>query len=1192
MDTNKLKVYAPTARREFIQAVTERAHIYGIRESGIDPCEVKGDFAIINGRAFPNQVDVQRNNLEEQVKHKGFAQVMEAVAYTWFNRFAAIRYMELHGFLSHGYRVLSHPEGSSIPEILEKAQHVELTGLDKEEVIKLKMDGTKDEELYSKLLIAECNELSKAMPFLFERVQDYTELLLPDNQLNTDSVIRKMVDVIPEEDWQEIEIIGWLYQFYISEKKDQVIGKVVKAEDIPAATQLFTPNWIVKYMVQNSLGAQWLATYPQSPLKGQMTYYIKPAEQTDEVKVQLAAITPSALNPEDLTLIDPACGSGHILVEAYDIFKAIYLERGYRQRDVAQLILEKNLFGLDIDERAAQLTGFALMMKGRADDHRLFERQIKLNVMALQNSTDFDAEGLAKGIKLADYGLKPGDLTELKRLFEHATTFGALIQVSEELAKKLPALKQLSEAASLDLFLSDALKRLGPLVQQAELLTEQYDAVVANPPYLNTKGMTIQMKSFLKDNFEIGKKDIFAAFMIRAANWTDKGSPVIGLVTPFNWMYLSSFEELRINILEKTTVCSLIELETNAFEPAMVTVCSFILSPNHVPNRNGAYIRLSQFKGAANQAPKTLEAIRNAECEWFFVANQDKFKNIPGSPVAYWVSENIRKCFDKNRNLGDRAPVKQGLATSDNERFLRNWHEVSWKKLQTGARKLEDTLGYEKKWYPHNKGGEFRRWFGNHYHVVNWCNNGEELWSFTSTLNQGSNVRLKSREFYFKPSATWSDVTSGRISARFTPAGFIFDTTGPSVFDDRQLGVPFYVGLINSDVCGIFTELMNPTLHFTLKDANNLPVPEIEAVDKISRCVSGLINISKDDWNDYERGWDFQSLPILTASSEPTATIESCYTAWIKQNRGTIAEMKRLEEENNRLFIDAYGLGEELIPDVPIEQITITVNPAYRYGGKLTEEEQWTRFRQDTMEELVSYAIGCMMGRYSLDAPGLIYAHSGNEGFDPSHYPTFPADDDGIIPITDHEWFDDDAACRFFRFIETAWDKKGLDANIDFIAETIGCKASESSREAIRGYFVNSFYKKHCQAYKKRPIYWLFSSGREKAFQALVYLHRYNEGTIARMRTEYVLPLQSRMTTRMEHLEKDKEHASSTSAANKIQKEIGKLRKQKEELLKFDEKLRHYADMKIRLDLDDGVKTNYGKFGDLLAEVKVVTGKK
>jgi type II restriction/modification system DNA methylase subunit YeeA len=1189
MNTNKLKVYAPTARREFIQAVTERAHIYGISENGIDPCEVNGDYAIINGRAFPSQVDVQRNKLEEQVKRKGFGQVMEAVAYTWFNRFVAIRYMELHRFLSHGYHVLSHPEGNSIPEILEKAQHVELTGLDKEEVIKLKMDGTKDEELYSKLLVAECNELSKAMPFLFERVQDYTELLLPDNLLNTDSVIRQMVDAIPEEDWQEIEIIGWLYQFYISEKKDQVIGKAVKSEDIPAATQLFTPNWIVKYMVQNSLGAQWLATYPKSPVKGRMEYYIEPAEQADEVKAQIAAITPRTINPEELTLIDPACGSGHILVEAYEHFKAIYLERGYRQRDVAQLILEKNLFGLDIDERAAQLTGFALMMKGRADDRRLFERGVKLNVMALVDSAGFDAEGLAKGVKLADYGLQPEDLTELKRLFENATTFGSLIQVPEGLAEKLPSLKHLSEAISQDLFTSDTLLRLGPLVHEAELLVAQYDAVVANPPYMGGKGMNATLKDFAKREFPECKSDLFAMFIQRNIQLANANG-YLGFMTPFVWMFLSSYEKLRHLISNNSSIINLVKPSYTAFfESAIVALNSFVLRKN-IQNFTGDYFDLGYLGSADSQPVIFREAINNSNSKMRFHASNADFDKIPGSPIAFWLSQAIFDIYDSSLPLEETAVPCIGLQTGDNDSYIRFWYESSLNNIGFGYTSSTEVVDSSYRWFPFNKGGGYRRWYGNQEYVVDWESDGYRIKEFAKR----GNPSIRSTHYYFRPTISWSKITSSEFAIRFYPAGLIFADAGCCIFTESESMMFALLGCMNSHVMTKAIAKLSPTMNFEVGQAAAFPVISRLASnpEDFSRFSPELISISKEDWNSVETSWDFQSLPILTASSEPAPSLESSYTIWITQNRDTIAEMKRLEEENNRLFIDAYGLEDELTPDVPVEQITLTVNPAYRYGGKLTEEEQWLRFRRETMEEIVSYVIGCMMGRYSLDSPGLIYAHSEGDGFDPNKYTTFPADEDGIIPITDHEWFDDDAACRLFRFIETAWDKKGLDANLDFIAEAIGCKANESSREAIRRYFVNGFYKNHSQTYKKRPIYWMFTSGKEKAFQALVYLHRYNEGTIARMRTEYVLPLQSKMTTRMEHLEKDKDHAASTSAANKIQKEIGKLRKQKEELLKFDEKLRHYADMKIRLDLDDGVKVNYGKFGDLLAEVKAITGGK
>jgi SAM-dependent methyltransferase len=583
MDTSNLSRYAPKARRDFIAAVTRRAALFGLITNGTSQIREEGQLVFIEGKPHPKAIGIQRQKLVTRIERQGFQQVMEAAAYTWFNRFAAIRFMELHGYLDHSFRVLSHPAGNGLPEILEHAEQLDLPGLDKGRIVDLKMDGTRDEELYRNILLAQCRALHKAMPLLFERVDDETELLLPDNLLQTDSLIRELVSAIPEEDWQEIEIIGWLYQFYISEKKDQVIGKVVKSEDIPAATQLFTPNWIVKYMVQNSLGAQWLATYPESPLKAQMDYYIEPAEQTEDVKAQLATITPSTLDPDELTLIDPACGFGRILVEAYELFKAIYLERGYRPRDVAKLILEKNLFGLDIDERAAQLASFALMMKGRADDRRLFERGVKLNVMALVDSTGFDAERLANGVELSDYGLRPDDLTELKRLFEHATTFGSLIHVPVGLAAKLPALKQLSGVTSQDIFVSDVLKRLGLLVKQAELLAEQYDAVVANPPYMGGKGMFSTVKKFAGKHFPDVKSDLFACFVERGYTLAKDGGRD-AMVTMQSWMFLSSFEAMRERMLCEKTVATMAHLGAGGFgsiagEVVQTTVFALINRP-------------------------------------------------------------------------------------------------------------------------------------------------------------------------------------------------------------------------------------------------------------------------------------------------------------------------------------------------------------------------------------------------------------------------------------------------------------------------------------------------------------------------------------------------------------------------------------------------------------------------------------
>ena len=1161
MQTSKLKSYAPKARRDFIAAVTRRAAAFGLSAQAIEPSREEGQLVIIAGQAHPRAVGRQRQRLAERIRQQGFAQVMEAAAYTWFNRFAAIRFMELHGYLDHSFRVLSHPNGGALPEILEQAPHVELPGLDRERVIALKMDGTQDEALYRDLLLAQCRALHQAMPFLFEPLDDETELLLPDRLLQTDSLIRELVTAIPKEDWQEIEIIGWLYQFYIAEKKDQVIGKVVKSEDIPAATQLFTPNWIVKYMVQNSLGAQWLATYPDSPLKGQMAYYIEPAEQTPEVQAQLDAITPQSLNPEELTLMDPACGSGHILVEAYDLFKAIYLERGYRLRDIPRLILEKNLFGLDIDERAAQLAGFALTMKAREDDRRLLERGLKLNVLALVDSTGFDAERLAQGVNLVDYGLNPDDLAELKRLFEHATTIGSLIQVPEGLARKLPTFSRLSEANSPDLFVLETHERLQRLLQQVELLAARYDSVVANPPYMGSKYYCQSLKEFVDENYSTGKTDLYGAFTLRNVQLA-RNSGRVGMITIPNWMFLSGFNKFREVIAGIAPLSSLIHIGRGAWGSDFGS-CSFVLHRGSPFQLRGTFIRLFDKQGSVSN---------NSELRNRFHANprfstaNSEFARVPGKPVAYWVSN-----FDlfEMPKLAEIAVSGGRIKTHNDAKFVRMIWEVENRQI-----------GRSGKWLVFEKGGQFRKWFGGQIYCLDWSDEGK-----TSYAAHGG---LSNSRFWNKKGVTWSDVTISTNSFRLKPTNAEYSSVSPTIFFEGQIQELWSLRLLNSKPVEWLLRIMNPTVHLNPGDLSNLPIPAFISQD--SGITDEALCISRHDWNSYELALDFESLPFLMAPLKLTHSLEASYTAWITQNRDTIAELKRLEEENNRHFIDAYGLQDELTPEVPIEQITLTVNPAYRYGGKLSEEEQWTRFRQDTMQELVSYAIGCAMGRYSLDEPGLIYAHSGNVGFDPSRYATFPADADGIIPITAADWFDDDATHRVVEFITVAWDKAHLEENLQFLADNLSPKRGETSRDTLRRYLVDKFFKDHLQTYKRRPIYWCFSSGKLKAFQCLVYLHRYNEGTLSRMRMEYLVPLQSKMAARIDNLADDIQNTSTSAQAKRLQKERDMLSKQLDELRRYDEQLRHYADRRITLDLDDGVKVNYGKFGDLLAEVKTVTG--
>lgn len=1191
---NTLKSYAPDARREFIKVVTERAAFYGITENKIFPCEIKGDFAFISGRPFPKDIDIQRSELITRVEKAGFAQTMEEIAYTWFNRFVAIRFMEVNGYLSHGYRVLSHPEGHNEPEILEKAQFIEkLDGLEKNEILKLKTATGKESELYRRLIIAQCNDLGDAMPFLFERVDDPTELLLPDNLLNTDSVIRKMVTDIPEEDWKEVEIVGWLYQFYITEKKDELMKakKAYKTEEIPAVTQLFTPKWIVKYLVQNSLGAKWLCAYPKSALKEKMEYYVTSAEQSDEVKAKIKEVTPASLNPEELTVMDPACGSGHILVEAYDLLKEIYLERGYRARDIAGLILTKNLFGLEIDERAAQLSGFALLMKACTDDREIFKKGIRPNIICLNESNKIKIGDICRNIESAytgklsnftkdklafmdemDAPLFAQSRTEsgndqeqdealksirvLLELFHDAKTFGSLIRIPEDLKKKLPVLLQelQKKNKSGNLMVQSAIAEVIPFIGQAEILSKRYDCVIANPPYMGGNGLNGTLKEFAKTRYPLSKSDLFAMFIERGFEMAKDKIGYNSMVTMQSWMFLSSYENCRKSWIETKTIQSMAHLGARAFSTIsgeVVTVTSFSFLNYYVKKYKPSFLRL--IDGNEEEKRQGILKKRNL----FNQIVQDDFKKIPGSPIAYWIKG--LDLFSKG-NIGTKFISGGRNKTHNDTKYLRFFWEIS---------SLNDY------WKPYANGGEYRKYFGNIVHVVNWKDSARKEYE--------SHGGLCNSKFWGREGITWSLITSEMSGFRIKLQGCQYSSGSPTIFNEDYCCDKKALAFLNSKIAHYYLKALNPTLNAPVNYIFALPYINEKMDSSIDRRVEKCLSISELDWNSREISLDFLKPPIL--KDKNTDNLIKSYQKYKSLSVQITADMKSLEEENNRILIKTYGLEGELIPEVSAEEITLFANPKYRYNSELTDDDLELKFKTDTIRELISYALGCMMGRYSLDAPGLVYANAENKGFDSKNYKVFPADEDGIIPISEYEWSDDHAASRFFRFIEITWDKKGLDENLDFVADVIGRKSGEASRDTICRYFVNDFYKDHCQTYKNRPIYWLFTSGKEKAFQALVYLHRYNEGTLARMRTEYVRPLQTKIMRRIEHLEKDKD-AASGGAANKILKEIAALHKQQAELSKFDERLRHYADMKIKLDLDEGVKANYGKFGELLEPIK------
>ena len=1195
METSNIKSYAPKARLEFMDAVAKRLNTFGISinkkgELQVTEAIMQGSVLQIGDNNFDSSLAQRRQRLVKRSQQLGYEQLVEQVAYTWFNRLSAIRYMEIHGYLGHGFRVLSHPSGEKQFEIIDHAQDAaEELGLDRNHIIDLKLAGNKNEELYRELLLGQCHKLHEAMPFLFEALNDETELLLPDNLTRTDSILRGLVDSIPEEDWQQVEIIGWLYQFYISDKKDEVIGKVVKSEDIPAATQLFTPNWIVKYLVQNSVGRHWLQTYPDSPIKAEMEYYIEPAEQTEEVNQQLNDITPESIDPETIKVLDPASGSGHILIEAYNVLKAIYEERGYRSREIPKLILEKNIYGLDIDDRAAQLSGFSLMMMARQDDRRIFSRDVRLNVLSLQETGHLDLPKLWQDLNLSgdwtsgqiqdmfggDLDLSSFEADNRYQLLQHslerfkqAKTFGSLIEVP---AAEYEALKELHDTVLELSELGDSIQRAAAsqiidVVHQALLLAIRYDAVVANPPYMGSNYMTPVLREYLSDFLEEGKSDLYAAFIIRLLDIVGSGG-FVSLMTPFTWMNLSSYEKLRTKVLEKYCLQSLVQPEYHSFfESAYVPICSFVIQAIRSP-WNASFVDLSTFYGKDNQAPNLLTAIEQNTCPWRYERVTHDFLEVPKSAIAYSLSDTALNAFS-GESLSDYADLKQGLITGDNNRFLRYWYEVS---LYKSSLSVSST---QAKWFPYQKGGDFRKWYGNHEYFVNWENDGAEIRNF---YNEKGKLRSRPQniQYFFKPGLTWSSLTISALSMRYVEGGHIFDAKGPMCFPKNNDSVWNILAYANSKTINIFLKELAPTMDYSQGPVGN--VPYLSPSKPVESTVRNLVKMAKDDWDAHEKSWDFKVLPILKYSSN---NIQLAAETLINQNVSTVKQMSEYEKDINSIYIETYELEGLVSPEVDDKYITL----------RRIEKSSIPR-------DVLSYTVGCMMGRYSLDQEGLVYAHAGNEDFDSSLYQTFSTDSDGIIPITDEEWFKDDVSNRVVEFVKTVWGEENLTENLQFIADSLCLDAikprnSESAAATIRRYLSTQFYKDHMQTYKNRPIYWLFSSGKEKAFECLVYLHRYNESTLSRMRTEYVTPLLGKYQAYAEQLDKQIDMAESTQDKKRLEKELKSIDKKQSELREFDDKLKHYADMRISINLDDSVKENYGKFGDLLAEVKKITGEK
>ena len=1165
MDTKQLKSYAPEARMDFIEAITNRAATYGLLPDEVLPMEESGDVVIIGDQPFPRAVANQRRELETRISEQGFEQFIEAVAYTWFNRLVAIRYMEVHGYLDHGYRVLSHPTGENLPEVMEYAERLNLPGLDTDKVIEMKLDGQKDGELYRLILVAQCNALHRLMPFMFGSVSDATVLLLPDNLLNTESVVRKMVNGLSAESLEDVEAVGWLYQFYISEKKNDVFEalkkkkKKITPENIPAATQLFTPHWIVRYLVENSLGRLWMLNHPDSRLIGKMKYYIKPEEPEADF-LQIA-------KPEEIKICDPACGSGHMLTYAFDLLYAIYEEQGYRATDIPKLIFENNLYGIEIDERAGALAAFVLTMKAREKNKRFLspDKVVQPNICVLEN-IEVDPNGLDAYIDKVGRDLFSNGLKEVVNQWKETKSYGSLIRPM--VTDVSDVVEQLRAAGvGEDLFLNKTHQKVLKALRQADYLSSKYHIIVANPPYMAASGMQASIKKWSKTKYPKSKSDAYAMFVERGTEIC-RPSGFIAMVTMHGWMFLSSYEDIREHLLATKSFVSLIQIGFNSFpelNSKVATACGFVIMNNACVSRGKFY----NLNDASHSSDKDTVFQHKLKTSDYYSVPRKAFENIPGKVLAYWLTKKQVDVFSEHGRLEELFRSGGRNKTHGNERFMRFWWEVDSR---------------TDKWVTYLNGGDYRRYFGNEEYVVDWSAPARQFYD--------EHGGLCNEEFWNKEGLTWSPVTSSNLSVRLKRAASQYSSGAPTIFNPPFAYDFLTLSYLNSSVAQCFISAINPTLNTNPNDLLAVPFIPTTSAEVESRTKS-LVEISEADWNSIEMSIDFGFSPLSLINKQ---RLKSAYASWRIDAKNECARTKSHEEANNRFWMELFGLSAELEDKVAAKHITLFCNPIYRYGSSKSESELESLLFTDTMREFISYSVGCMLGRYSLEKPGLILANQGETADDYRQQipePTFAPDEDNVIPVLDGDWFDDDISERFKEFLKVTFGEEHYEENLAFLESAL-YPDNETARtpKTILDYFIKDFFKQHMKMYKKRPIYWLFSSGKQGAFRALIYMHRYNPSTLSRMRTAYVVPLQGKYNSRIDQLANDIPAATSTSHRKQLEKEHASFIKKRDELQTFDEKLRHYADQRIEIDLDDGVKENYSKFGDLLAEVKAITGKK
>lgn len=1162
MDKNAIKKYAIWARRELIARVSQRAALYEITADGYG----NADAVSVHGRILSLEERNQRKALIAQIQQKGFEQVMEEIAYTWFNRFSALRFMEVNGYLPSHVRVFTDEENNFKPQIMTEAIHLEMEGLDLQKVFAYK-DANDDDGLFKYLIITQCNALSSILPGMFQKISDYTELLFPDNLLREGGVVEQMVSMIPEVDFNinseegQIEIIGWLYQYYISEKHNEVVdplhGKVVQKEEVPAATQLFTTDWVVRYLIDNSVGRYWIERNPNSSLADKLTYFVKP--KNGEIKYVYETVT-----PQELSTFDPCVGSGHFLVYAFDVLMEIYKEYGYSEHEAAAEIVKNNLYGLDIDGRAVQLAYFAVMMKARQYDKRFFTHGIQPNIYEITESNTADRTSIDYFCS-SDSVLK-NDIEVLLDTLKDAREYGSILQIpAVDFVRINERFAQLSEDISMynTYLLSDFRK----LIRPAEIMSGKYAVVATNPPYLNK--YDLKLKKYILDYFRPYSGDLFSVFVYRNFDFcVDNG--YTGFMTPFVWLFLNTYEELRDFIIKNKAISTLVQMEYSAYEEATVPICSFVIK-NGIENTNGCYFRLTAFRGGMEvQRQKVLEAQKDKECGYYFETSIHNYELIPGIPISYWGSDIAVGNYTKFESVGKKAFVKKGMFTGQNDLFFRYWYEVNFPSIEFGISDASE-VGF-RHYVPMNSGGSYRRWYGNRNSVIKFDKEHYDI----ITTNKGH----RNPQFYFKKAAPWTKITSGKFSMRLSEKGFINNDASMAAFE-KDVPLETIVGLMNSVVAQHYLSLVNESLNYTSGNVASVPFAlSNDAIGTVFARVKECVAESKIDWDAFETSWDFRSHPLTPMAYEyqeqlsvvmnseerkkSVIMLSECYIRWEQECEKRFSELKKNEEELNRVLIDIYGLKDELKPEIDDKDVTVRKADVQR-----------------DIRSLLSYAVGCMFGRYSLDVPGLVYAGG---TWDASKYTSFQPDTDAIIPICDDEYFNDDIVSRFVNFVEVVYGKATLEENLKFIADALG--GTGTSREIIRNYFINSFYADHLKVYQKRPIYWLFDSGKKNGFKCLVYMHRYQPDTIARIRTDYVHEQQSRYRTAMADLQNRIDSAATTSERVKLTKKLKTVREQDEELRIYEEKIHHLADQMISIDLDDGVKVNYAKFQDVLAKIK------